>query len=93
MKRDYYDVHGTQFYTFGDDGFVCRLYSKSTGCNPVDNRKISVWRVSLGKIFVPETQRLMHRVAQCHDKDRPKMAPDVFAGKDVGKWPQEYLAH
>ena len=92
LKRDY-NVDGTPFYTFGDDGFVRRLYSESTGSDPVDNRKISVWRVSPGKIFVPETQRLIHRVAQCHDKDGPKMAPDVFAGEDVGKWPQEYLAH
>jgi hypothetical protein len=50
MKRDH-DVHGTPFYTFIDDGIVCSLYSESTGSNPVDNRKISLWRVSLGKIL------------------------------------------
>ena len=92
LKRDY-DVDGMPFYTFGDGGFVRRLHSKSSGSNPVDNRRISVWRVSPGKLFDCETHRLMHRVAQCHDKDGPRMAPDVFAGEDVGKWPQEYLAH
>jgi hypothetical protein len=36
---------------------------------------------------------LIHRIPQCHYKDRPKMAFDAISGVDIGKWPQEYLAH
>lgn len=91
MKRDY-RVDGTPFYTFGNGGFVRRLHHESTGSDPADHR-ISVWRISPVGLFDYETDRLMHRVVQCHDKDGPMMAPDVFSGEDVGKWPQEYLAH
>lgn len=28
-----------------------------------------------------------------YDEDGSKVAPDVISGADIGKWPQEYLAH
>jgi hypothetical protein len=88
-----YDVDRALFYTFGYGGFVRRLYSESSGRNPVHFRRIPVWRVSPVKRHDGETHRLMHRAAHCHNKDGPQMAPDEFAGEDVGKWPQGYLAY
>ena len=93
MKRDC-TAHGDTLvsYTFGDGGFVRRFTHESTGGNFAEN-KISAWRVSPIQFCSREENRLMHRVQQCADKDGPMMAPDVIAGQDVGKWPQECLAY
>jgi hypothetical protein len=92
MKRDYC-LDGSPFYSFEEGGFVSRFYHESNGSNPDDNR-ISVWRVFPVKRNESEADCLIHQVAQCHDKDGPKMAPDVISGVvDIGKWPQEYLVH
>jgi hypothetical protein len=91
MKRDN-RRDGSPFYSFKEGGFVRRFYHESNGSNPDDNR-ISVWRALPVKFNESEADCLIHQVAQCHDKDGPKMAPDVISGVDIGKWPQEYLAH
>lgn len=65
MKRDYC-LNGSQFYSFGEGGFVRRLYNKSNGSIP-DHNRISVWRVLPVEVNEVEADCLIHWVgAQCY---------------------------
>jgi hypothetical protein len=83
---------GSVSYTFGSDGYVKRFHVQHASEKCYESREVSAWRISTRRRRDGRSDRFVWRVAQCHDKDGPMMAPDVFSGEDAIAWPHEYLA-
>ena len=74
MHRDV-GVDGRVSYGFGEGGYVRRFASSGLG----NDSRIPVWRIRSCRH--DRMQRVIYRALQCHDREGPKMAPDVFNGK------------
>jgi hypothetical protein len=81
-------------YAFGNDGYVKRFtyaqWSAKSSCY-CDSNHVSAWRISLNKTIARRQNRIIYRAVQCHDRDGPMLAPDIFNGQDIGCWPQDVL--
>jgi hypothetical protein len=63
-------------YAFGNDSYVKRFtYAR--------------WSSKLSTI-ARRQNRIILRAAQC-DRDGPMLAPDIFNGQDIGRWPHDVL--
>jgi hypothetical protein len=91
LKRDT-DSNGSVSYTFGKNGYVKRFDRQILSEVISEHNQISAWRISTQRRKEGRSDRLMWRAMQCHNKDDPMMAPDVFSGEDANCWPHEYLA-
>lgn len=92
QRSDTADNDGSASYSFGRGGYVKRFWRE---CSPLSactgvGRTVSAWRISMGRMGGGGTPRLLWRASQCHDRDGPIMAPDVFFGEDTSAWPHEY---
>ena len=85
------DEHSEVYYTFGKDGYVKSFSSSKITPGFPDGDFVSAWRISKDRIGERRRKRVIYRANQCHDKDGPMMAPDVFNGEDAGTWPQDLL--
>jgi hypothetical protein len=91
LRRDK-GSNGSVSYNFGNDGYVKRFHRQYSSDVILEHNQISAWRISTQRRKEGRSNRLMCRAIQCHDKDGPMMAPDVFSGEDAIGWPHEYLA-
>ena len=79
-------------YSFGEGGYVKKLYSERKLCVILGNNNISAWQILTGRTRDFRQNRLMYRALQCRDCDGPMLAPDVYCGEEAICWPAPYLA-
>ena len=73
-------------YTFGEDSFIRRFFSK---CK---EGGVSAWRILTGYRHCSIQNRIVYSVHQCHDADGPMLAPDFILGDDKRTVPLDYCA-
>lgn len=87
-------------YSFGKDSFVKRFFVDSPG-DPalrnggwqfLENRRVSAWRISTGRLHPSQQNRVIYRAVQCHDTDGPMLPPDILQLEDRSTVPQDYQA-
>ena len=91
-------------YTFGSDSFVKRFSAELTGRRAFhvggrpgwrfldQNRRVSAWRISTGRMHQSQQNRVVYRAVQCHDVDGPMLPPDFIVGDDKRTVPLNYRA-
>jgi hypothetical protein len=79
LKRDT-DLNGSLLHTFGKNGYVKRFHRHISSEVILEHNQISAWQISTQRRKEGNSNRLMWRATQCHDKDGPMMAPAVFSG-------------